>query len=261
MEPPAVLAIAAHPDDIEFGMAGTLLLLKQRGWALHCFNVSTGSLGSSTMTMEQTRTARRAEAQAAAAVLGATWHAPIADDLEITYDLALLRKVAAVVRDVRPSVILTHALADYMEDHTATARLAVSGAFVRGVPNYVTDPPIPPVAGDVTIYHAMPHTLCDPLGVRVRPEAWVDISSVLEVKKTALACHASQREWLDATQGMDSYVQTMVDLCEDLGRESGQFPVAEGWRRHNWAGFCARGADPLAAALGPHFLKNAHYPA
>ncbi len=42
----SALAIAAHPDDIEFMMAGTLLRLEERGWEIHYFNLSTGNCGS-----------------------------------------------------------------------------------------------------------------------------------------------------------------------------------------------------------------------
>jgi LmbE family N-acetylglucosaminyl deacetylase len=42
----SVLAIAAHPDDIEFLMAGTLLLLRAAGWETHYFNIARGNLGS-----------------------------------------------------------------------------------------------------------------------------------------------------------------------------------------------------------------------
>ena len=73
---PSVIAIAAHPDDIEFVMAGTLLLLGEAGWDLHYLNLSSGNLGSTTMTPERTARVRRAEARAAAKMLGATWHAP-----------------------------------------------------------------------------------------------------------------------------------------------------------------------------------------
>ena len=62
------LAIAAHPDDIEFWMAGTLLLLQEAGWEIHCFNVANGSLGSLVMNTETTRKVRRVEAQTAARV-------------------------------------------------------------------------------------------------------------------------------------------------------------------------------------------------
>ena len=69
---PSVLAIFAHPDDIEFRAAGTMLLLAARGWDLHCCNLSSGNLGSSVMTSPQTARTRRREAQASAKLMGAT---------------------------------------------------------------------------------------------------------------------------------------------------------------------------------------------
>src|SRR4030095_17221643 len=81
------IAIAAHPDDIEFYMAGTLLLLKAAGWEIHYFNLSTGNCGSVQHDAAATRRIRRREAQRAAKLLGAKWHPPIADDLEIFYDI------------------------------------------------------------------------------------------------------------------------------------------------------------------------------
>src|SRR5205814_1459597 len=69
---PAAIAIAAHADDIEFQMAGTLLLLKEAGWDTHCLNLSTGNCGSVSMSAAKTRAVRRREAQEAARILGAT---------------------------------------------------------------------------------------------------------------------------------------------------------------------------------------------
>ena len=63
---PAALAIAAHPDDIEFLMAGTLLLLRRRGWDLHYFNIASGNLGSMRWDARKTARVRRKEARAAA---------------------------------------------------------------------------------------------------------------------------------------------------------------------------------------------------
>ena len=68
----AVLAIFAHPDDIEFRAAGTLLKLSQAGYALHCLNVSCGNCGSMTLDDDAITGLRWKEAQAAAKVLGAT---------------------------------------------------------------------------------------------------------------------------------------------------------------------------------------------
>ena len=248
--PPAALAIAAHPDDIEYVMAGTLLALRQAGWTIHYFNLSSGNAGSLEMDGPTTARTRLAEAQEAARLLGAGFHPPIANDLEIVYSVGLLRKVAAVVRAVNPSIVLTHALSDYMEDHMETARLAVTATFAKNIPNFQSDPPTPGAAGDVALYHAMPHGLRDPLRRPVVPEAFVDTTAFLPAKLEALSAHRSQQGWLAASQGMNSYLQAMVDMSAEVGRMSGAFDHAEGWTRHLHLGLSLTDRDPLAAALG-----------
>ncbi len=255
------LAIAAHPDDIEFGMAGTLLQLQQRGWEIHCFNLSTGNCGSMEMSAVQTRAVRRREAQAASRILGARWHAPIADDLEILYTVPALRRVAAVVRAVKPSIVLTHSPQDYMEDHMNACRLAVTATFAHGMPNFRTTPPRPPFVHDVAVYHAMPHGLRDGLRHAVIPGAFVNTTAVHATKLAALACHKSQQGWLDASQGMNSYLAAMEEMSAEVGRMSKRFTHAEGWRRHLHLGFSAMESDPLAAALGNDFIENKRYEA
>ena len=250
------MAIAAHPDDIEFYMAGTLTLLRRAGWTLHCFNVSCGNLGSKSLPGTRLAAQRRKEARQAARCLDATWHPPIRRDLEIFYDDRTLRDIAAILRTVNPSILLTHSPQDYMEDHTNTCRLAVTAAFARGFPNYKTRPACPPVDGDIVVYHAMPHLLRDPLGQPVRPDFFINTESVMTDKREALSAHRSQKEWLDATQGMDSYLRTMEDLSRTVGRMSGTFRHAEGWRRHLHAGFCSPKADPLKAVLKRHYAAH-----
>jgi LmbE family N-acetylglucosaminyl deacetylase len=264
---PAAIAIAAHPDDIEFYMAGTLLLLRRAGWETHYFNLSSGNCGSLTHSAGRTRTTRRAEARAAARLLGARWHPPVGDDLEIVYDVATLRQVAAVVRAVGPSIVLTHSPQDYMEDHTTTCRLAVTAAFARGMPNFRTSPSRAPVTGDVAVYHAMPHGLRDGLRRRIAPGAWVNTSAVHATKRQALAAHRSQKDWLDASQGMDSYLRAMEEMSRAVARlapvagkrRAARWPLAEGWRRHLHLGFSGTEVDPLAEALGPDYLVNERY--
>jgi N-acetylglucosamine malate deacetylase 1 len=238
--------MAAHPDDIEFVMAGTLLRLKERGWDIHYFNLSTGNCGSVRYSAAKTRQLRLAEAKRAAKILGAHFHPPIADDLEIFCDIKLLRRVAAVIRDVKPSVVLTHSPQDYMEDHMNTCRLAVTAAFSRGMPNFVTTPKRHAVEGEVTVYHAMPHGLCDGLRQPITAELFVDTTAVQKTKLTALAEHRTQQEWLDVSQGMNSYLRTMDEMSRAVGKMSGRFAHAEGWRRHSHLGFCGEHADPLA---------------
>jgi LmbE family N-acetylglucosaminyl deacetylase len=253
-----VLAIAAHPDDIEFVMAGTLCLLRDAGWEVHYLNVATGNLGSLTRSTRLAQVRRR-EAQAAARLLGAVWHPPLCDDLGIFYDARTLRRLCAVIRAVAPTAILTHSPQDYMEDHVNVARLAVSAAFARGMPNYRTAPPRAPVAAAVTIYHASPHGLRDGLRRLVRPGAFVDTASVHGRKRAALACHESQRAWLDTSQRLDGYLRAMDEFSRAVGKLSRRFTHAEGWRRHSHLGFCAEDADPLREALGRRYLVSAAY--
>ncbi len=171
------LAIFAHPDDIEYFGAGLLLLLRDAGFETHYFVLSTGSCGSVQMDAEETRRVRLEESRNAAAILGATWHPPICDDMEILYEIPLLRKVAGVVRQVKPSIVLTHPPQDYMEDHTNTCRLAVSAAFTHGMPNFEVEPPSRDTyAEDVFVYHSMPHGLCDQLRMSITAGSFVDTS-------------------------------------------------------------------------------------
>jgi LmbE family N-acetylglucosaminyl deacetylase len=258
-DPPAVLAIAAHPDDIEFVMAGTLLLLQQRGWETHYFNLASGNNGSLQHDGPTTRRMRRREARTAARILGAQFHPPIADDLEIFYTLRLLRQVAAVVREVQPAIVLTHSPLDYMEDHTNASRLAVSAAFTRGMPNFKTLPHRVAAAYDTTVYHALPHGMCDQLRQRIAPGSFVNTSAVHATKLAALKAHQSQQHWLEASQGMNSYLRAMEEMSLAVGRLSKRFQHAEGWRRHSHYGYAGSAVDPLGDALGGDYFVNTAY--
>ncbi len=253
------LAIGAHPDDIEFLMAGTLLLLGRAGYTTHYLNLASGSCGSAHHSASALRAMRRREAQAACRLLGAVFHASLVDDLEIYYERRTLQRLAAVIRQVRPAILLAPSPQDYMEDHTNTCRLAVTAAFVRGMPNFRTVPPRLAVDGDLTVYHAMPHGLRDPLRRRIVPGLFVNTASVHEIRKAALAEHRSQQEWLDTSQKMNAYLRTMENFALEIGKMSGRFRLAEGWRRRLHYGFGAPGADPLREALGSACLVNCRY--
>lgn len=244
------IAVAAHPDDIEFVMAGTLTRLKEAGWDIHYLNLSSGNCGSQSMEPAEIERVRGGEAREAAQILGATFHEPFSRDLEILYDLRHLRRLAAILHGVAPDIVLTHSPADYMEDHMTTSRLAVTAAFTHSMPNFETDPPVAPPNKEVTVYHAMPHGLCDGLRQKVAPDCFVDVSGLRDLKLKALSAHQSQQSWLDASQGLNSYLRTMDDQDREVGRLSGKYEFAEGWRRHFHLGFNADDSDPLAEALG-----------
>jgi len=253
--PTTVFAFSCHPDDIEFMMGGTLFLLKRAGCALHYMNLADGSCGSTELGPAQTAAKRLAEARAAAALLGAEFHEPLAPDLEVFYTPELVRRATAVMRRVKPDILLLPSPEDYMEDHMNTSRVGVTAAFCRGMPNYASLPPQPPTFQDVVLYHALPYGLADGLRRPVQPDFFVDIGAVIEQKQAMLACHQSQRQWLDTSQGLDSYLATMREMSAEVGRRSGRFAFAEGWRRHSHLGFSARERDPLGELLGA--LKTA----
>ncbi|MBI3851201.1 MAG: PIG-L family deacetylase [Verrucomicrobia bacterium] len=240
-------------------MAGTLVLLQRAGWATHYLNVANGCCGSVQYDARKTRIVRRAEAKNAAKVLGAHFHESFCNDLEILYDLKLVRRLAAVIREVKPNIVLTHSPVDYMEDHTNTSRLAATAAFAHAMPNFRSAPPRPTAEYDVTVYHAMPHSLRDPLRRLVVPGAFVNTASVQEIKRAALAEHKSQQNWLDVSQGLNSIGDKIDEMALAVGKLSKKFKFAEGWRRHLHYGFSATEVDPLREVLGKNYLVNKTY--
>ncbi len=245
-----VFAIHAHPDDIEFMMAGTLLLLRDRGWEVHYMTIADGNCGSMDLRPSETAQLRAEEAARAVALLGGVMHPSIAHDMELFYTPGLLTRLAAVVREVAPDVLLIASPQDYMEDHMTACRLAVGAAFTRGMPNYETSPAVHPVDKDVALYHAMPHGLVTALNGPVSPAFVIDVSSVIDRKEAMLAQHRSQKEWLDRTQGLDSYLQAMRDMSASVGRLARPAcAFGEGWRAHSHLGFSAKQIDPLREEL------------
>jgi len=240
-------------------MTGTLLLLRERGWETHYFNVASGSCGSREHPAPKLRLLRRREAKRAAALIGATWHRDWVDDLEVFYELKTLRRVAAVLRQVKPRVVLTHSPDDYMEDHENTCRLVVTATFSLGMSNFRTSPVRRSVDQAVTVYHAMPHGLVDGMRRRVIPGAFVNTATVQARKLEALAAHRTQQDWLDHSQGMNSYLRAMDRQSRQIGKLSGRFVHAEGWRRHSHLGFSQEEQDPLKQALKADYLVSRAY--
>ena len=136
--PKRAFAIAAHPDDIEFMMSGTLILLGRAEYELHTMTVANGSCGTDRLDVEAIARIRRQESIDAAGLIGAVYHESLVDDIEIYYERETLRRLGAVVREVAPEIILTQSTEEYMEDHSNTTRLVLSAAFTRGMRNFWT---------------------------------------------------------------------------------------------------------------------------
>jgi LmbE family N-acetylglucosaminyl deacetylase len=246
---PCVFALGCHPDDIEFMMAGTLILLKKAGCELHYMNLANGSCGTTKLSVEEIVEIRGREARKAASILEATFHESLVADIEVLYTQDLIRRVAAIIREVQPDIILLPSPEDYMEDHMNTSRIGVTAAFCRGMRNYRCIPEVSPIQKDVILYHALPYGLRDGLDREIRPAFTVDISSVIDKKEQMLSCHMSQKKWLDESQGIDAYITTMREMAAEVGRIFGGGRYAEGWRKHSHLGFSSVERDPLGDLL------------
>ncbi len=249
-----VFAVCAHPDDIEFMMAGTLIRLQELGYEAHYMTIANGALGGNMMGYEELAATRSVEAQNSCKIIGAIYHPPVAGDVEIFYDFPTLAKVVEVMREVDPEIVLTHGPYDYMEDHVNAGRLAVSAAFARGMGNFRTVS-AKPVMTDVAVYHSLPLSLKDQLNRPVIPDYFVDVTSTIETKRKMLNCHRTQKEWLDQSQGLDAYLDDMEQRAAAMGKLSGFCRLAEGWVRHNPIGFCPENFDPLRVIARPQ-VKN-----
>ena len=255
-ESQTVFAVAAHPDDIEFNMAGTLSLLAKAGFEPHMMNLSRSSLDSNELPESEIASIRRQEAERSAAVIDAIYHPPIADDLLILYDERLLREMVAVVREIRPTIVLLPSLNDYMEDHTNTARLVVTACFSRAMRHFRSIPPRDACEQDVCLYHAQPHLNRDGMRQLVVPSLFVNVTDEVDTKRTMLGCHESQRQWLDETQGLDDYLESMRHSAAEVAQMSGQtgWEYAEGFRQHSHIGFSAIDRDLLTEVLGDQLV-------
>jgi len=233
-----VLAVGAHPDDVEIMCAGTLFALHQLGHAVHVASLTLGDCGSVELSAEEMRRIRHREATNACEVLGATYHHAGFDDLCIFHDDNSNRRVTALLRDVDPWMVFTHSPNDYLSDHEVTSLLVRNACFNASIPNYETKAG----AADFTLkipylYYAQPLEGVDIFGKKITPEFYVDISRVMEQKLEMLGCHESQRNWLRAHHGMDEYLESVRRFNSSLGRTSskvsGRFiAYAEAFRQH-----------------------------
>jgi LmbE family N-acetylglucosaminyl deacetylase len=196
-----------------------------------------GDCGSAELPPDEISRLRRTEGARAATVMGGQYHCLEERDLLVTYGERTLEKVTRLLRQVRPSILLTHSSADYMLDHEMTSTIVRAAAFAAPIPNFLRDRdlgiPLPHIPH---VYYCDPIEGKDPLGRSVSPGFCVDISSVIDSKTEMLACHASQREWLLKHHGLDQYVESMKKWSAEQGRAHG-VQYAEGFRQHLGHGY------------------------
>ncbi len=228
-----ILALAAHPDDIEFMCAGTLILLKQRGHKITLATVHNGSGGSATLAPEEIARVRIGEAQRAAALIGADFDCAGIPDLGSVFDNPTRRLVSELVRRAQPDIMFTHYPMDYMADHEITSLLARDATFTATLRNYATGAPkpAPRLKRLPYLYYGSPLEGVDYFGAAVPLEIIVDVGAVMETKAAMLCCHESQREWLRQEHGIDEYVGFLQRQSAAIGARHG-LDFGEGFRQH-----------------------------
>jgi len=230
---PHVLALHAHPDDVEFLCAGTLILLRERGCRVTIATMTPGDCGSAEHDAEAIAAIRREEARSAAALIGAEYHCLEFRDLAIFNDDESRRRVVETLRRVNPHVVLTASPVDYIADHEMTSLLVRDACFAASCPNYVTRQwePALPMQRIPHLYFLDPLEGADREDRPVNPDFLVDTSRVFETKRAMLACHSSQREWLLRQHGIDEYLDAQAQFSRLRGAMLG-VEHAEGFRQY-----------------------------
>jgi len=224
---PSLLVISAHSADFVWRAGGAIALYARRGYRACVACLSFGERGESAklwkvpgMTLERVKSARRLEAEEAAAVLGAEVLFFDAGDYPLRPDAGLLDRLVDLYRAVRPEFVLTHSLEDpYNFDHPVTARLAQEARVVAQAHGH----PGPPVIGAPPVFLFEPH---QPEQCRWSPDVLLDISEVWDLKRRAFECMQAQEHlWEYYTRVA---LQRGVQACRNSDR---RIAYAEGYQR------------------------------
>lgn len=175
------LVVAAHPDDAELCVGGTLLLLRAEGARVGVLDLTSGE-----PTPHGSEAIRRQETEAATAILGLDWRGNLGlPNRALAADLDARRKLAGVLRELRPQVLLAHYWEDAHPDHVAASALTEAARFWAKLTK--TDLPGQPHYPQKIFYFYSFH-----LRLVVQPSLVVDVSRFHERKMEALACYHSQ---------------------------------------------------------------------
>ena len=190
-----VLALAAHPDDVELCAGGTMCLLAKQGYRVGIVDFTQGELGS-----RGTPEGRLEEAEAAASIMGLAARENLGlPDGHIENNKANQQEVIRVVRRYRPSVVLVNAPACRHPDHCAASALAVAALFYSGLRKIETSE----MDGTPQEPWRPSHVLHYMQAIPFEPTLVVDVSDVWEARIQALQAFQSQFFNPDYTPGAD----------------------------------------------------------
>ena len=208
-----ILAVGAHPDDVEIYCSGTLARYAQDGHHVMMGYATNGDKGHLEIAPAELAIIREKESRAAAAVIGAEVFWLNFPDGDLFYDRETRLAFIDMMRQARPDVIFTHWGEAYHPDHVATGQLAFSATYISGVPHIKTAHEASDRVG--RIYHMdVDHD------VRAEAGEYVDVTEVYELKRQMLRAHESQLVWLRDHDGVD-VVARMEARDQALGQQCG----------------------------------------
>lgn len=190
-----VLAIGAHPDDIEIGCGGTLAILKNQGCELIYLIVTSGEEGGLSMPKKDLADLREGEAKRAAQILGASQVLFLREpDGFTTFSKICKIRIISLIRDIRPQIVFTHSSSDHFPDHRVVHQLTMNAISLAAGRWYSEAGASPFQVGDVygyEVWNPIPNY-----------QLALDISSTLATKVEALQAHRSQVMSVDYVSGV-----------------------------------------------------------
>ncbi|MCS6819908.1 MAG: bacillithiol biosynthesis deacetylase BshB1, partial [Chitinophagales bacterium] len=178
-----ILAIGAHPDDVELGCGGTLLSHIDKGYKVGIVDLTKGELGT-----RGSAEIRLAESLEAARILGVSVRENLGfEDVFFLHDRAHLLEVIKILRHYRPQVVLVNAQYDRHPDHGKCAALLRDGVFLAGLPKISTS-----FKGELQQAHRPRAVYSYIQALNIIPDFVVDITKYFETKMRAVLAYKSQ---------------------------------------------------------------------
>ena len=205
-----VLAVGAHPDDVEILCGGTLARFARMGAKVSIITVMNGDKGAFDISPKELAEVRRRECLGAAEVIGAEWVGLGVPDGTLVWNEEFHVRMIRAIQSAQPDLIITHAPNDYMSDHTETSRAVTNASFYTVCPQFCSEGGRP-TEGVAPVYFM--DTVC---GVGFQPQEYVDIGDTLATKLEMYARHESQHQYLSEREGLDFF-----DVIRTTGRFRG----------------------------------------
>ena len=225
-----ILAIGAHPDDIEESCGGTLAKYAKLGHKVFTATATNGNIGSATLPMDEIAKIRKEEARRAAKLIGAEYICLDYDDEMFFEDKSARINFINLVRYCKADVILTHYPHDYNPDHELTSKIINDIAVMI---------PIAKIETKAKPYDKIPIiAYFEPVkGLGFIPTEYVDITETIDIKMAMCAEHKSQIAWMsanykDAIGENKNFFDGVYTQAKYRGMQCG-VDFAEGFRMSN----------------------------